>query len=88
MNKRIRQSVAVGMITLLSVSAVLPAFGEEEAEKKRGWQQEEDGRWFYLDSNGERTPGYGEQTGTTTIWMKTGIWQRTPLLKTEIRFIT
>lgn len=54
MNKRIRQSVAVGMITLLSVSAVLPAFGEEEAEKKRGWQQEEDGRWFYLDSNGDR----------------------------------
>ena len=40
MNKRIRQSVAVGMITLLSVSAVLPAFGEEEAEKKREaiWQ--------------------------------------------------
>lgn len=40
------------MISLLSASLMLPAFGEEDA-KTAGWQQEEDGRWVYLDSAGE-----------------------------------
>ncbi len=54
MKREIRQICAVWMISLLSVATIFPAFAEEEEVKNRGWQQEEDGRWFYLDSSGER----------------------------------
>ena len=56
MKRKIRQTAAVCLVSLLSVCTVLPVFADEtaETEKQRGWQQQEDGRWIYLDANGER----------------------------------
>ncbi len=53
MKRTLQQAFAVCMISLLSASMILPAFGEEESEKT-GWVQEADGRWACLDSNGEK----------------------------------
>ncbi len=53
MKKNMRQFSAICLISLLSVSAILPAFAEETDRKAHGWQQEDD-RWIYLDSSGER----------------------------------
>lgn len=53
MNKNIRKFSAAGLIFLLSVFTILPAFAKEAEGKIHGWQQE-DGRWIYLDSSGER----------------------------------
>lgn len=61
MKKSIRHTWAVCLASLLSVSAVLPAFGEEDTSNIHGWQQEEDGRWIYLDSNGDKK---------TSIWIR------------------
>lgn len=55
MKRHFRKPTILTMAALLAITAALPAFGEEDTQPlKKGWHQEEDGRWTYLDSSGDR----------------------------------
>lgn len=59
MKQSMKRQLAAVLITLLSVSAALPSYAgaAEDADGQariHGWQQEEDGRWYYLSADGSR----------------------------------
>ncbi len=59
MKKNQKLLKAASVMTVLALAAVFPA-AAEEGSPKRGWQME-DGRWVFLDGNGDRV---------TSTWKK------------------